>query len=101
MTTPARKDNMIDLTAIEAELTPLSNDELKAKFEESFLGAARWFAIGAVSYKILTARGVNLEGVPLVSFFRKIAGGQLLPEFACMFMESPNRNALQFLPIQD
>jgi hypothetical protein len=91
----------IDLAAIEAELRPLSTEKLKFRFFETYTGAARLIAEAAVCVKLMKERGENLAGLPMVGTFLRIASGQVLPELVWKFIESPNRQRVERLPLED
>jgi len=91
----------IDIAAIEAELRPQSTAKLKVRFFECYGGAARLIAEAAVCVRLLTERGEDLRGMPMVGTFRRIADGQVLPELVWKFIESPNRQRVERLPMSD
>jgi hypothetical protein len=92
----------IDMAAIEAELRPLSATRLKAVFVECYGKAAESIARAAVCVKLLEERDEKLSGViPRLQFFRRVASGQVLPDLAWKFAESPARQMIENLPIPD
>ena len=92
---------LIDIAAIAAELRPQSTAKLKLRFFECYSGAARLIAEAAVCVKLLIERGEDLKGVPMVGTFRRVAEGQILPELVWKFIESPNRQRVERLPLDD
>ena len=101
MKTEVKRPDAIDLAAIEAELRPQSTDRLKARFFECYDGAARLIAEAAVCIKLMSERGENLAGIPMAGTFKRIAAGQILPELVWKFIESPNRQRVERLPLED
>lgn len=91
----------IDIAAIEAELRPQSTAKIKVRFFECYGGAARLIAEAAVCVRLLTERGEDMRGMPMVGTFRRIAEGQVLPEVVWKFIESPNRQKVERLPLSD
>lgn len=94
-------DQGIDLTAIEAELRPLSTEKLRGMFVESYGKAAEFIARASVCVKLMEERGENLRGIPQIQLFRRVACGQVLPELVWKFMESPARREVERLPLPD
>lgn len=92
---------VINIGAIEAELSRLSTDKLKAVFRESFGKAAEFIARAAICVKLMEERGESLVGIPQVDIFRRIASGRILPEVAWAFADSPGRVAVFRLPMPD
>ena len=101
MTPASAQPEHIDITAIEAELRPLSTARLKLRFFECYNGAANLIAEAAVCVRLLMERGEDLKGVPMVGTFRRVADGQVLPEVVWKFIESPNRQKVERLPLSD
>ncbi|OWY61584.1 hypothetical protein B7486_63035, partial [cyanobacterium TDX16] len=98
-TTPQHES--IDLAAIEAELRPQSSERLKVRFFECFKGAAEFIAEAAVCVMLLEERGEELTGIPYVGTYRRIAAGQVDPSAFWRFIESPNRQRVERLPLPD
>lgn len=90
-----------DIVAIEAELRPQSTDKLRARFAECYGGAARLIAEAAVCVKLMRERGENLTGVPMVATFLRVAEGQVDANLIWKFIESPNRQLVERLPLSD
>lgn len=101
MTDLAASSNLIDLSAIEAKLRTRSSDHLRQRFLECYGGAAQLIAEAAVCVRLLMERGEDLCGVPMAGTFRRIAEGQVLPEVVWKFIESPNRQKVERLPLSD
>ncbi len=101
MTKPLDSSTAIDLTAIEAELRPQTSETLKLRFFECYSGAAKLIATASICVKLLKERGDNLSGIPMVGTFVRIASGQILAELAWQFIESPNRQVVERLPLDD
>lgn len=99
--TTAQPSNSIDLAAIEVELRPLSAEKLRSRFFECYHGAARFIAEAAVCVKLLKERGNSLDGIRYVGTYLRIASGQVLPEIVWRFIESPNRQRVERLPLDD
>ena len=91
----------IDLKAIEANLRPLSIEKLKFRFFECYSGAASFMAEAAMCVKLMKEHGDPLTGMPMVGTFLRIASGQILPELVWKFIESPNRQRVERLPLED
>lgn len=102
-TTP--KSTAIDLAAIEAKLRSEfgnSPEKLKFRFYECYNGAAEFIAEAALCIKILHEHGNEyLTGMPMVGTYRRIASGQVAPELFWKFIESPNRQRVERLPLED
>jgi hypothetical protein len=94
-------DEPIDMTVIEAELRPMPAEQLKFHFFSSFNGAARFIARAAVCVKLLEERGEKLTGMPMIGTFRRIASGQIDPALVWKFVDSPNRQRVERLPLND
>ena len=94
-------NNGIDLSAIEAELRPLSTENLRGIYVECHGKAAEFMARAAMCVKLMEERGDDVKGFPVV--YRRIACGQVLPELAWKFIESPMqvRAIVERLPIPD
>jgi hypothetical protein len=91
----------IDLAAIESELRPLSSEKLRFRFVECYNGAAKLIAQAAVCVKLLKERGDSMTGIPMTGTYLRIASGQVLPELVWKFIESPHRQKVERLPIDD
>jgi hypothetical protein len=96
-TTP--ETHVTDLVALEAELRPLSSDKLQAIFLECFRGAADFIAKAALCVKLMKERGEPIAGFPHAGRYLKIASGQILPELAAAFAQSPNLRRAENLPL--
>lgn len=102
MTTLAvREPETIDLVAIRAELDPMTDEQIKARFLQCYAGAARYIAEGALCIKVLRERGATISGVQHVGWWLSIAEGKVLPELAWKFIESKGRRLVERLPLDD
>jgi len=91
----------INLTEIEKELRPLDSGKLRNILAESITDAARFIARAAICVKLMEERGDSLVGISQVNVLRKVASGQVLPELAWAFSESPARNIVIQAPLPD
>jgi hypothetical protein len=90
----------IDITALHAQLGHESTEKIRLRFFECYAGAANLIAEAAVCVKILDDREEDLTGLPMVGTFRRIASGQVLPALVWQFIESPNRQLVEGLPLK-
>ncbi len=96
--TVVKVSDTIDIEALEVELEKQSTEDLKVHFFNCYNGAERFIVESAICAKILKARGENTTGFPMVGTYLRIAEGQILAKLVWMFIESPNRNAVERLP---
>jgi hypothetical protein len=91
----------INLVAIEAELRPKSTEELRFRFHECYTGGAKLIAEAAICVKLMQERGESFTGMPLIGMYRKVASGQIPPELVWEFLDSPNKQFVTTLPMDD